>query len=141
MYLCCVFVYLCFLNAPSENKLLQKRCKRGEWQLGIKFEFMARDTPQQIHLAELGFAVLANRGRGLMTRVNVPMHYWFKLFKEAFKTATLLDTLLFVEIDGEKKLCVEHWSGHKPEYALNLCTWGEAGTVKLKSQMTGKLED
>ena len=46
-----------------------------------------------------------------------------------------------MEIDREKKSLVEHWSGSKLEYALNLCTWGEAGTVKLKTQMTGKLED
>ena len=131
----------CRLDNAGENKLLQKRCNSAKWQLGIEFEFMARDTPQQNHLAELGFAVLANRGRALMTRANVPMHYQFKLFKEAFKTATLLDALLIVEIDGEKKSRVEHWSGNKPEYALNLCTWGEAGTVKLKTQMTSKLED
>ena len=76
-----------------------------------------------------------------MMRANVPVEYQFKLFKEAFKTATLLDALLIVEIDGEKKSCVEHWSGNKPEYVLNLRTWGEAGTIKLKMKMTGKLED
>ena len=48
---------------------------------------------------------------------------------------------MIVKIDWEKKLHVEHWSGNKPEYALNLRTWGEAGTIKLKTQMTGKLED
>ena len=46
-----------------------------------------------------------------------------------------------MEIDREKKSLVEHWSGSKLEYALNLCMWGGAGTVKLKAQMTGKLED
>ena len=57
-----------------------------------------------------------------MTRANVPMYYWFKLFKKAFKVATLLDALLIVEIDGEKKMCMEYWSRQKLEYALNLCT-------------------
>ena len=46
-----------------------------------------------------------------------------------------------MKIDGEEKSRVEHWSGNKPEYTLNLHMWGEAGTIKLKSQMTGKLED
>ena len=65
-----------------------------------------------------------------MVRANVPMYHHYKLFKEAFKMATLLDALLIVDIDGEKKSCVEHWSGQKPEYALNLhMCWGEAGTV------------
>ena len=135
-------VKFCRLNNAGENRQLQKMCNSAEWQLGIKFEFMATDTPQQNHLAELvGLAILVNRGRVLMTRVNVPMHYWFKLFKEALKMATLLDALLIVEIDGEKKSYVEHWSGQKLEYALNLCMWGKAGTVKLKTQLTGKLKD
>ena len=73
-------VKYCRLNNARENKLLQKRCNSAKWQLGVEFEFTARDTPQQNHLAELGFAVLANRGRALMTRVNVPMEYQFKLF-------------------------------------------------------------
>ena len=111
-------VKYCRLDNAGENKLLQKRCNSAEWQLGIEFEFTARDTPQQNHLAELGFAVLANRGRALMTRANVPVHYQFKLFREAFKTATLLDALLIVKIDREEKSRVEHWSGNKPEYAL-----------------------
>ena len=72
---------------------------------------------------------------------HVPMYYQFKLFKEALKTATLLDALLIVEIDGEKKSCMEHWSRQKLEYVLNLHTWGKAGTVKLMTQMTGKLKD
>ena len=131
----------CRLDNAGENRWLQKRCNSAKWQLDIKFEFMARDIPQQNHLAELGFAVLVNRGRALMTRANMPMHYWFKLFKEAFKMATLLDALLIVEIDREKKSYVEHWSRQKPEYALNLRIWGKAGTVKLKTQMTGKIED
>jgi hypothetical protein len=52
--------------------VLQQRCESVEWKLDIEFEFTARDTPQQNHLAELGFAVLVNRGRALMTRANVP---------------------------------------------------------------------
>jgi hypothetical protein len=100
---------------------------------------MARDTLQQNHLAELGFAVLANRGRALMrNRENIPKILQYKLFKEAFKTATLLDALMVVKIDGEKRLRVEHWSVQKPEYAANLRTWGEAGTVKTKTKMTPK---
>jgi hypothetical protein len=93
-------------------------------------------------MAELGFAVLANRGRALMTRANVPEIIQYRLFKEAFKRATLLDALLLIiEIDSEKCLRVEHWSGQKTGYALNLCTWGKAGTVKMKTKMTTKLAD
>ena len=92
-----------------------------QWKLDVEFKFTAHDTLQQNHLAELGFAVLVNQGRALIVRVNVPMYHCYKLFKEAFKMATLLDALMIVEIDGEKKSHMEHWSGQKPEYALNLC--------------------
>ena len=76
-----------------------------------------------------------------MTRANIPEVLQYKLFKEACKTATLLDALLIVEINGEQKSHVKRWSGQKTKYVLNLCTWGEAGTVKVKMQMTGKLAD
>jgi hypothetical protein len=70
----------------------------------------------QNHHAELGFVVFANRGRALMSyHANLPMEIRFKVFQEALKTATLLDAFVVVEIDGEKKSCVEHWIGKKPE--------------------------
>jgi hypothetical protein len=118
------------LDNAGENKKLKERSYSADWKLNIDYEFTARDTPQQNHRAELGFAVLANRGRALMYHANLPMEIRYKLFKEAFQTATLLDALVVVEIEGEKKSRVEHWSGKKPEYAQNLRTWGEAGTVK-----------
>ena len=129
------------MDNAGENKWLEQRCYSAQWKLDIEFEFTAKDTLQQNHLAELGFAVLVNQGRALMVRANVPIYHCYKLFKEAFKMATLLEALLVVEIDGEKKSCVEHWSGQKPQYALNLHMWGEAGTVKLKMLVTRKLKD
>jgi hypothetical protein len=57
-----------------------------------------------------------------MMRANIPEIIWYKLFKEEFKPATLLDVLLIVEINGEQRSRVEDWSGQKPEYALNLRT-------------------
>jgi hypothetical protein len=76
-----------------------------------------------------------------MHRANVPEIVRYKLFKEAFKTASLLNALLIVEIDGEQRSRVEHWGGQKPKYAANLRTWGEAGTVKVKTNTTPKLAD
>ena len=39
-----------------------------------EFELTARDTPQQNSLAEVGFATLANRGRAMMHRANLPTY-------------------------------------------------------------------
>jgi hypothetical protein len=130
------------LDNAGKNKKLKERSESSDWKLNIEYKkFTARDTPQQNHLAELGFAVLANRGRALIHRANVPERDWYRLFKEAFKTATLLDALMIVKIDGERKLRIEHWCGKKPEYVTNLRTWGEAGTVKVRTTMTPKLAD
>jgi hypothetical protein len=129
------------LDNAGENKSLQTRAHSASWKLPIEFEFTARDTPQQNHLAEVGFATLANRGRAIMHHANVPMHTRYKLFPEAFKTATLLDGLVVITLDGVKKTRIEHWGGTKPSYANHLRMWGEAGTVKLKTIATPKIAD
>jgi hypothetical protein len=61
------------MDNAGENKLLQSRCESADWKFWIQPEYTARYTPQQNHLAELGFAILANRGRALMARANVPL--------------------------------------------------------------------
>jgi hypothetical protein len=86
------------LDNAGENKALQTRTESSAWKFPIAYEFTARDTPQQNHLAELGFAVLANRGRALMIRANVPKVTRYKLFKEAFIAATVLDALMIVRL-------------------------------------------
>ena len=125
----------------GENILLEKRCKSKDWKLNIEFEFTARNTPQQNHLAELGFAILANRGRALMHYANIPTAMRYKLFREAFKTATLLDGLMVINIDGKLATRYMHKYGSDPAYAKHLRTWGEAGTVTLKGTFPGKLAD
>ena len=44
-----------------KNKLLQGQCNSAAWKLGIVFEYMARDTLQQNHLAELAFAMVIKK--------------------------------------------------------------------------------
>ena len=45
----------------GENIKLQARSQSADWKLNITYEYTARDTPQQNHLAEVGFALLANK--------------------------------------------------------------------------------
>ena len=52
-----------------------------------QFEFTGRNTPQRNYLAEIGFHVLANRGRAIMENAKVPRAYRYLLWREAFKTA------------------------------------------------------
>jgi hypothetical protein len=120
------------LDNAGENKLLQQRLQSADWKLNINFEFTARDTPQQNHLAELGFTHLANYGRALMARGNVPMNIHYKVFTKAFKTATLLDGLTVLKIGNREAARYEHWCGKNPEFSEYLRTWEEVGTVKIK---------
>ena len=129
------------LDNAGENKMLQKRSDSADWKLNITFEFTARDTPQQNHLAELGFAVLANRGRALMYRANVPLVIRYKVWREAFMTVTLLDGLTVIKLNDKLMSRYEHWCGKNPHFVNHLRTWGEAGTVKLKIKGTPKVTD
>jgi hypothetical protein len=129
------------LDDGGENKALQKRALSDAWKLDIEFEFTGRDTPQRNHLAELGFAILANRGRAILGRANIPFAIRHLLWREAFKTATLLDGLQVIELDGTEATRYVHWNNKNPDFAQHLRTWGEAGTVKLKTKMTPKLRD
>jgi hypothetical protein len=89
------------LDNAGENKLLQQRSQSADWKLNVNFEFTARDTPQQNHLAEPGFSHLANYGKALMAHANVPLNIQYKVFTKAFKTATLLDGLTVIKIGNK----------------------------------------
>jgi hypothetical protein len=94
----------------GESKLLQQRCESADWKFKIKFEYTAAMTPQQNHLAELGFASLVYCGRTLMMQGNVPMKAHYKVWKEAFQTATLLDGLTIIMVDSKtasKTCCLQ----------------------------------
>jgi hypothetical protein len=98
----------------------------------IKFEYTARNTPQQNHLAEQGFAHIAKLGRALMNHANIPLKWRFKLFAEAFKTATLLDGLRVVTLNGVIDAQYKHWRGTNPKFIEHLCAWGESWNGQSK---------
>eukprot|EP00957_Ditylum_brightwellii_P182996 13938327-Ditylum_brightwellii.AAC.2 len=123
----------------GENLLLQKRANSAAWKINIKFEYTARDTPQQNSLAEVGLVTLSNRGRAMMIAVNVPMEEGYKLFWEAFTCATMLDWLAVIVIDTKVATRVEHWCGMLPSWAKSLRVWGEVGLVNIKTKTTPKL--
>ena len=129
------------LDNAGENKALQKRCQNEKWQLGIQFEFTARDTPQQNSVAEVGFATVMNRARAMMHRANIPIEIRFKLWHEACMTATLLDGLVVVDHGGRSATRYEHIWGKVPTFAKHLRVWGEAGTVEIKTKTSPKLMD
>ena len=84
---------------------------------------------------------MANRGRAMMHHANLPMMDRYCLAHEAFQCATHLDRLTVVEVNGVVKTRYEHFIGQNPMFAKHLRTWGEAGTVKIKTNTSPKLND
>ena len=125
----------------GENLLLEKRLASKDWKLDVVFEYTARDTPQQNYLVEKGFDTMYSRGRAMMARANIPKPMKYVLFREVFKTATLLDGLVPITLKGKMATRFEHYSGGNPKFAQHLRTWGEAGVVHLKKIGTPKLTE
>ena len=73
-----------------------------------------------------------------MIHANVPFRVRFKVYMQAFTTATLLDLLVVVTIDGVTKTRVEHRGGESPKFSKALREWGEAGVVKIVTTRTVK---
>jgi hypothetical protein len=92
-------------------------------------------------MAELGCATLDNKGRALMVKANIPEKYRYHLSREAFCTATDLDGLVVIEVNGNKETRFFHMYGKNPERVSHLRTFGESGTVKIKTDTTPKLHD
>ena len=89
------------LDNAGENVALQNCCNSASWQLGIEFEFTARDTPQQNSLAEVGIFTLANCVQAVMHYAHVPLEYHYKLFRDCYATAAMVDGLMIVNVSGE----------------------------------------
>jgi hypothetical protein len=114
----------------GENKSLQKRANSADWKLNITFDYTPRDTPQHNHLAELGLASIAYKGRSLMSAANVPMKIRYKVWTKAFNHAADLDGLVVTEIDGNTATRYKYWNGKIPKRVKYMRTWGESGTVQ-----------
>ena len=125
----------------GENKKLEKRSNSAMWKLDITFEYTARDTPQQNSLVEVGFTTIGNRARAMMIAANIVLPMRYRMYREAYTCATMLDWLVMVTLDGVTKSRVEHWCGELPKWAGRLRTWGEAGVVKVKTKTTPKQEN
>jgi septum formation inhibitor MinC len=129
------------MDNGEENLKLEKQAQSNNWNLGITFEKTARDTPQQNGLAEIRITVVANKARAMMTHANVPHKIKYKLFKEFYKTSTLLDGFIVISCNNIEDTRYVHWGGNNPNFTNSLHVWGEAGTVKIKTKTTPKLDD
>ena len=104
----------------GENTKLAKRAHSSDWKMKIKFELTARNTPQQNHLAELGFVTIMNRVRAMMIAANIPPHERHKFARTCMQTATKLDSLQRIALNGAKQTRHCHCFGKQPSFACHL---------------------
>jgi hypothetical protein len=120
------------MENAEENKMFAARIRHSDRKLP---EWTARDTPQQNSPAGVGFATIAGRARSMLQDANIPSGLRKCLMLEAVKTATHLDGLVPVDVSvvcSRRHSCIN--LGAAPPFTRALRTWGEAGTVTLKSR-------
>ena len=63
----------------------------------------------------------------MLHRANIPTEVRYKLWKEAFKTVTLLDGLAVIALEGKTATRYVHWCGKNPcrKVASMMTTWGD----------------
>ena len=67
----------------------------------------------------------------MLNRANIPT-------SDRYAMVIKLDMISVVEVDGIIVMRYLHWSGTVPKFAKHLRTWGETGTVTLKTGFTPK---
>ena len=129
------------LDNAGENKLLEQRCRSKDWKHDIKFEYTARNTPQQNSLVEVSFGTTGARARAMMIAANVPDTEKHLMMPEAALTASKLANLIPESIDGVYATRHKHFYGVESTITKYLKTWDEAGTVTIKSKLHPKSKD
>lgn len=128
------------IDNAGENIKLKNRMENKDWKLLIKVVFTAQNTPQANSHAETSFTTMAGHAKALQEGANIPTHYRHMLFPCAAHTATKLDGLCAINVDGKMATRYVHQMGSNPGWVKNLHTWGEAGTVSLKKGKHPKMK-
>jgi len=126
------------MDNAGENIKLKQRMESSAWKLPIKVEFTARNTPQQNSPAETSFTTITGRAKAMFNAARIPQSMRHILFPYAAQTATKLDGLSVVTINGITATRYKHQMGFEPKWTKYLHTWGEARTVSLKGKNTQK---
>ena len=122
----------------GENRSLQHALENEG--MNIKFEFTARETPQQNGKVERAFATLYGRMRAMMAAVKWDDKMKHKFWTEAAATATKLDTIMN---DKGESSPYQQFYNESPLFEKHLKTFGQVGIMTLKpgSTIKSKLGD
>jgi hypothetical protein len=113
-----------------------------ENKFGIKFEFTARETPQQNGKVERAFATLFGRVRALLNQAGFEKSKRNLLWVECAATATKLDNLLVTS--SKETSPYEKFYGEPSPLSNHLRKFGEIGVVtkhnnnKIKSKLADR---
>jgi hypothetical protein len=91
---------------------LIKIAKGKDWKHNFKMELTERNMPQQNLKAETAFMVIAAQAKSMLISAQIPDGERLKLWPEVTVTATFLNNLVLVIVNGETKTRWDH-SGHK----------------------------
>jgi hypothetical protein len=80
-----------------------KMAQEKDWKIVFKAEFTVQKTPQQNSIAEMAFMVIAAQAQSMMNAAQLPDRLRFKLRAETVTTASYLNNLVMVTLNGEKK--------------------------------------
>ena len=108
----------------GENLKLEKVANGKYQKTDINFEYTGAGTSSRNYLVELGFAMIVSRGRDSMQHVNVPTNIRYILYKQAYRTATMLNELTVIDIDRNQATRYENFYSSKPEFATKFSSWG-----------------
>jgi hypothetical protein len=110
--------------------VLIKIAKDKDWKHNFKTELTGRNMPQQNLKADTAFMVITAQARSMLISAQIPDGGRFKLWPEGTVTATFLNNMVPVKVNGETKTKWEH-AGYKiPLWVKCLRTFSNAGTVK-----------
>jgi hypothetical protein len=77
------------------------------------------------------FATLGGCGTAMMSAAGIPMNRRKLFWWEASETATFLDSLIMVEVEGKNMSRFKHWYGKASHFPNHVRKWGEIGVLQL----------
>ena len=72
---------------------------------------------------------------------NVPTNIRYRVYREAYSTATMLYGLKFFEIDRKQATKYNQFCVSNSVFATKIRGWGEAGVMNTRSWYTPKISD
>ena len=82
--------------------------------------------------------MIGARGIALMYHCNVPTNIRYRVYKEAHRTATMINVLIVIDIYGKQATRYDNFYGSNLFFATTNRSWGEAGGVNTRSWSTPK---